>query len=216
MNKRPLAGLSGGGTVLDEADEIIDAVKSGAIRHFLRLKVPMRQKSPYAANPSEMEMICGGIIMVRRAQNVHIYFFTKNENGAYEYAVLQRTDDTGIFQGASGGIRNAESPGQAALRVAAYEAGVPEGTALFALTSMGYAPVTIFGAHAEEWGCDVVVVPIYFFAMQIKDITFSEQHYSVRWCPFDEAEKLFTFESQKTGLWELNEWLLRGNLKLLE
>lgn len=151
--------------------------------------------------------------MVRRAQNVHIYFYRKSKTGGFEYAVLQRTDDPGIFQGASGGVRDDESPKQTARRVASYEAGAPVGARLFQLTATGYVPVTVFGPHAAEWGDDVVVVPIYFYAMQLDEILFSEQHKSVQWHPYDETARLFTFESQRTGLWELNERLRRGNLK---
>lgn len=151
--------------------------------------------------------------MKRRAQNVHIYFFRQVHEGEYEYAVMQRMDDKNIYQGASGGVRNNESPQQAALRVATYEANVPAENPLFELTSKGYAPANIFGTHVEEWGSDVVVVPIYFFAMPVNEISLSEQHTGVDWHPYAKAAQLFTFDSQKIGLWELNERLLRGNLK---
>ena len=154
-------------------------------------------------------------MMVRRAQNVHIYFFRISQNGEPEFAVMQRSDDENIYQGASGGVRDNETPEQAALRVASYEAGVPGGVPLFRLTSMGYAPATIFGPPAE-WGKDVVVVPIYFFAMPADKIKVSEQHRDMRWHSYEEAFALFTYESQKTGLWELQERLLRGNLERAE
>ena len=150
--------------------------------------------------------------MGRRAINVHIYFFRKTVNGQYEYAVMQRTDDTNIIQGASGGVRDDETPKQAAIRVASYEAGAPTDIPLYELTSMSYVPVDIFGAHAVEWGKDIVVVPNYFFAMSVDEIKLSEQHSDIKWHAFDEAYSIFTFESQRTGLWELNERLLRGNL----
>ena len=150
--------------------------------------------------------------MIRRAKNVHIYFFRKNQHQKLEFAVMQRTDDINIFQGASGGVRDNETPEQAALRVASYEAGV-SGVPLYRLTSMSYVPATIFGSYAAEWGGDVVVIPIYFFAMSVDEIKISEQHSDIKWHLYDEAFSLFTYESQKTGLWELNERLLRGNLE---
>lgn len=155
-------------------------------------------------------------MMIRRAKNVHIYFFRTNENNKLEFAVMQRTDDPSIFQGASGGIRDDETPEQAALRVASYEAGVSGTVPLFRLTSMSYVPAIVFGSHAAEWGEDIVVVPIYFFAMPVDEIKHSEQHSDIQWHSFDEAFSMFTYESQKTGLWELNERLLRGNLQRAE
>lgn len=151
--------------------------------------------------------------MIRCAKNIHIFFFRKNQNEELEFAVMQRTDDTNIFQGASGGIRENETPEQAALRVASYEAGVSGDAPLFRLTSMSYVPATIFGSHDAEWGKDIVVVPIYFFAMPADEIRVSEQHRSIGWYLYEEAFSIFTYESQKTGLWELNERLHRGNLE---
>lgn len=150
--------------------------------------------------------------MIRRPENVHIYFFREAADGEYEFALMQRSDNHNIWQGASGGVRDGETSEEAASRVSACEAGAPRGTSLYKLTTTGYVPSAIFGSYAEEWGDNVVVVPIHLFAMQVDDIILTEQHKCVKWCSYIEAEKLFTFESQRIGLWELNQRLIRGNL----
>ncbi len=89
-------------------------------------------------------------------------------------------------------MRDDETPKQAALRVAAYEAGVCGGAALYGLTCMGYVPAAVFGAHAAQWGDDVVVVPVRFFAMCAGTIKVSEQHDRIQWLSFEDAAGLFT------------------------
>jgi len=60
-------------------------------------------------------------------------------------------------------------------------------------------------------GKDVVVVPMYFFAMEFSgEILLSDEHTEYKWCTYKEAYDLIYWHDQKTALWELNQRLLRG------
>ena len=79
---------------------------------------------------------------------------------------------------------------------------------------MSYLPSDIF-RDSITWGPDVVVCPMYFFAIQFDgEIILSEEHLKVRWLEYEEAEALVYFHDQKTALWELDQRLSRGNLAL--
>ena len=85
---------------------------------------------------------------------------------------------------------------------------------LIRLDSISYLPDTIFSAVARShWGKDIIVVPMYFFAMPFDgNICLSREHTDVKWMPYDEACGLIYYQDQKTALYELNERLLRNNL----
>ena len=152
--------------------------------------------------------------MARKPVNVHVYLFRKNLIGSYEYAIFQRADNPEWWQGVSGGVEDDETVKEAALRESYEEAGTPTSSTIYYLDTMSYLPSNIF-RDSITWGSDVVVCPMYFFAIQFDgEIILSEEHLEVRWLEYEEAEALVYFHDQKTALWELDQRLLRGNLAL--
>lgn len=150
---------------------------------------------------------------MRQPQNIHVYLYRRGENGIYEYAIFQRSDNPAYWQGISGGVEEGETPAQAARREAYEEAGVPSGLPLYPLDTVSCIPADLFAEH-RIWGKDVVVCPMYFFAMPYEgDIVLSSEHLAVQWLPFENGYSLVYWHDQKTALWELNQRLLRGNLQ---
>jgi len=85
---------------------------------------------------------------------------------------------------------------------------------LYPLESKSYLPLDVFSSEeTEHWGMDVVVVPMYFFAMPFEGgIILSDEHTEVRWLPYQEAYDLIYYLDQKIALYELNLRLQRGNM----
>lgn len=148
---------------------------------------------------------------MRQPQNIHVYLYRKVRDEV-EYAIFQRADDPKCWQGVSGGVEEGETVEQGALRELFEEAGVSEKVPLYPLDTASSLPSTIFSMH-EQWGRDVVVCPLIFFAAPYEgEITLSHEHLEVRWCNFQAAYDLVYWHDQKTALWELDERLRRGNL----
>jgi len=146
-------------------------------------------------------------LMGRKPENIHVYLFRKKDNGSYEYAIFQRADNPQWWQGISGGVEEGETIIQAALRESYEEAGTPLESPIYRLDTVSYLPSNIFTA-AVSWGPDIVVCPMFFFAIQFDgDIILSEEHTEVRWLEYKVAESLVYFHDQKTALWELDQRL---------
>jgi dATP pyrophosphohydrolase len=152
--------------------------------------------------------------MSRQPKQVHIYLYRKNSAGGYEFAIFQRADNELWWQGICGGVENSESIEEAARRELFEEAGINDDLPLYPLETKSYLPAYIFREQIQaKWGKDVVVIPMYFFAMPFDGvIKISDEHKQFMWLSYEEAEKLVYFHDQKTALWELKERLLRGNL----
>ena len=151
--------------------------------------------------------------MVRQPKQVHVWLYRQGENGT-EYAIFQRSDAQFCWQGVCGGLDDAETLQEGARRELYEEAGVAGDYPLYRLESISYLPDEVFGEkHRIRWGKDVVVIPMYFFAMPYeKEIRLSHEHTEVRWLPYDQAYDLIYFTDQKVALYELHQRLLRGNL----
>lgn len=150
--------------------------------------------------------------MARLPQQVHIYLYRQNVNGEYEFSIFQREDFRLCWQGVCGGVEEGETIEKGVRRELYEEAEIDADLPLYRLDTLSYLPANIFTA-ATMWGKNVVVVPMYFFAMPFEgDIIISDEHTEVRWLSYEEAEKLVFYHDQKTALWELKERLLRGNL----
>lgn len=152
--------------------------------------------------------------MSRQPQQVHIFLYRKNSRGVYEFAILQRSDNPLWWQGVCGGVEEGETIEGGARREIFEEAGIDEKLPLYPLDSLSYLPADIFNKeHQRAWGKDVVVIPMYFFAMPFQgQIKLSDEHIQCRWLPYEEAEKLVYFDDQKVALWETKERLLRENM----
>jgi len=149
---------------------------------------------------------------MRQPVNIHVWLYRKNRDGAYEYAVFQRADDPKCWQGISGGVEEGETAEWAAIREAFEEAGIAAGAPLYRLDSVSFLPADIFAAH-REWGKNVVVCPMVFYAMPYQgEIVLSAEHTDVKWLAFPAAYELVYWHDQKTALWELDQRLHRGNL----
>lgn len=152
--------------------------------------------------------------MSRQPQQVHIYLYRKISNGSYEFAIFQRVENELWWQGVCGGVEEGETIEAAARREIFEEAGISDHFPLYFLDTISYLPADIFHPKAQAiWGKDIVVIPMYFFAMPFEGkIKLSDEHNGFRWLPYEEAEKLVYFHDQKTALWEVKERLLRENL----
>ncbi|MCL2772846.1 MAG: NUDIX domain-containing protein [Oscillospiraceae bacterium] len=150
--------------------------------------------------------------MARKPENIHVYLYRKNAGNEIEYAIFQRSDDPNCWQGVSGGVEDGETIEQAALRESFEEAGTSLSAPIYGLDTVSYLPADIFSEHTA-WGKDIVVCPMYFFAMSFDgNIILSYEHTEVRWLTYQEAYNLVYWHDQKTALWELNQRLERGNL----
>jgi alpha-beta hydrolase superfamily lysophospholipase/8-oxo-dGTP pyrophosphatase MutT (NUDIX family) len=151
--------------------------------------------------------------MSRQPRQIHVFLYRERQ-GRYEFAVFQRADNPAWWQGVCGGVEEGETIGEGARREIREEAGIDERPPLYRLDSLSFLPASIFDEeHQACWGKDVVVVPMYFFAMPFDgEIRLSGEHTQYQWLPYEEAEKLVFFHDQKTALWETNKRLRRGNL----
>jgi len=189
---------------LAELDELIQD-------QSIALPVGTRLEAIREAFDEQLGKRIGGSAM-RQPQNVHVYLYRKNGGDQFEYAIFQRADDAKCWQGISGGVEEGETIEQAAAREAFEEGGVPANTPLYRLDTVSYLPADTFAAH-RQWGKDVVVCPMLFFAMPFTgDIRLSGEHLNVMWHTYQPAYDLVYWHDQKTALWELNQRLLRNNL----
>ncbi len=152
--------------------------------------------------------------MSRQPKQVHIYLYRKNLNGYHEFAVFQRSDNELWWQGICGGVEEGETIEAGAIREVFEEAGISDNLPLYRLETISYLPTKIFKKKTQAiWGADIVVIPMYFFAMPFDGkIKISDEHKEFRWLPYEKAEKLIYFHDQKTALWEVKERLRRGIL----
>ena len=123
----------------------------------------------------------GRTSMSRQPKQVHVYLYRKVNNG-YEYAMFQRRDNPLWWQGICGGVEGEETLEEAAVRETYEEAGIADKSTLFRLDTMSYLPISIFNKKTQRtWGRDVVVVPMFFFAIPYSgDIKLSHEHTEVR------------------------------------
>ena len=149
--------------------------------------------------------------MTRMPIQVHVYLY-REKNNIFEYAVFQRKDLPVCWQGVCGGLEDDETPEEGARRELLEEAGINEKLPLSKLESISYLPDYLFNENTRMiWGKDVIVIPMYFFAMQYDgNIKLSDEHIDTKWLNYEEAEKLIYFRDQKIALYELNERLLRN------
>ena len=148
--------------------------------------------------------------MLRQPWNVFVFLFRRTINDV-EFALLKRKDD-GIWQGASGGGENEETPEMAAHREAFEETGLPHSVKLYKLDTMSYMEANIFKCY-QQWGEDIYVVPMYYYAAEYNGyVKISEEHSEYGWYNYDGAQNLLYWHDNKTALWELNERLKKCDL----
>jgi dihydroneopterin triphosphate diphosphatase len=143
--------------------------------------------------------------MARSQFQVLIIPYRIANDGTLEYAVTKRSDME-AWQFLSGGGEDHESPIEAARREADEEGGIPRDLEFLQLDSMASIPANNFSAQ-KEWGEDVYVIPEYSFCVDVgaRDLSLSHEHTETRWLPYHEADRLLTWDSNKTALWEVHQ-----------
>ncbi len=124
-----------------------------------------------------------------------------------EYAVLCRSDYL-CWQGIAGGGEDAETPLEVAKREAFEEAGLAA-SHFTPLQSSCTVPVTFFQDDGS-WDPALYVIPQHAFGVDCtgQELMLSNEHEAVEWLPCTEASARFTYDSNRTALWELNQRLL--------
>jgi len=126
-----------------------------------------------------------------------------------EYFILRRSD-THYWQFVAGGGEDDETSLEAAERETSEEIGSVAKHRLIPLDSMSTVPKDVFDA-AEAWGDDVFVVPEHYFAVDVGDNQpeLSAEHTEGKWVDYEKARELLNWDSNKNGLWELNQRLMK-------
>ena len=147
--------------------------------------------------------------MSRAPFNVLVYPYRKTADGEFEYALLKRSD-AGFWQGVTGGGEDDEMPLETARRETYEETGMSPDAPFLQLDTVEPVRVTCFGC-SYLWGEDVYVIPQYCFGVLAEDreLVLSREHTAYRWLRCEQADRLLTWDGNKTALWELDQ-RLRG------
>jgi dATP pyrophosphohydrolase len=148
--------------------------------------------------------------MGREPFQVLVFPFRILPNSEILYAVFRRAISTGEFwQGIAGGGESGESPPDAARREAFEEAGIPKNKKYIQLDSIATIPVV--SVCGFLWGHDILVIPEFSFGVELDDssLQLSKEHVEVKWLPFNEAQSILSWDSNKNALWELDYRLRR-------
>ncbi len=128
-----------------------------------------------------------------------------------EFCLLRRTDDD-VWQCVAGGGEDREEPPDAARREVREELGLDQADELYALDSQGSVPAECFPARSS-WPSGMLTIPEYSFALECPGkIVLSSEHTELRWCGFDEAQRMLWYESNRAALRELVERLQQHRL----
>ncbi|MDO5845027.1 MAG: NUDIX domain-containing protein [Methanocorpusculum sp.] len=126
----------------------------------------------------------------------------KIKNNTPLFCVLHRFDDE-IWQFAAGGGEDNETPLDSAVREIFEETGV-KAENIIQLTSKVYVPADcIAECHRKMWAAETYVIPEYSFAFECNEVHLSFEHTEYLWLPYDEANKILSWDSNKTALYEL-------------
>lgn len=138
----------------------------------------------------------------------------KRENGKILFLVLKRSD-LNVWQGVAGGVEENESILEAAKREANEEAGISFTNKYIKLESNSTIPVNFISGNFY-WGEDIYNVTEYCFGVCVvnDNIELSSEHNEFKWLSYDDAFKLFKWDSNRNALWELNERLKRNDYEV--
>ncbi len=145
--------------------------------------------------------------MSRAPFQILVLPYRKTEN-ALEFAVLRRSDYF-CWQGIAGGGEDGETPLEAAKREAFEEAGITGACKFTPLQSLCTVPVTEF-QDSGSWDPALYVIPQHSFGADCTNqaLILSPEHDAMEWLSYAEAAARFTYDSNRTALWELNQRLL--------
>jgi dATP pyrophosphohydrolase len=129
------------------------------------------------------------------------------DTGEIVYAVFQRGDEGQFWQAIAGGVEDDETPLEAARREAWEEAGITPDHSYLQLDSRNTVPADNFAAFRDRE--DLFVIPEYCFAVELFDseVRLSREHVTYAWLPYQEAESILRWDSNKNALWELDRRL---------
>lgn len=120
-----------------------------------------------------------------------------------------------VWQFISGGGEDEdESVLHSAKREAFEEAGIGFEEKYSSLETLCSIPTKNFRHAREIWGEKCLVIPEYFFAVELtsRKIVLSEEHSEYLWTNYETAESMLSFDSNKTALWELDNKIKMGLL----
>jgi dATP pyrophosphohydrolase len=122
----------------------------------------------------------------------------------WEFAVFRRSDSP-CWQGIAGGGEDDETPMAAAKREAFEEAGIPGACRFTPLQATCTIPVTFFQDNGT-WDPSLYVIPEHSFGVDCTDQTLvlSNEHGAIEWLSYTNAHIRFTYDSNRTALWELH------------
>ncbi len=138
----------------------------------------------------------------------------RKNNNKFEFAVFKRSDEH-YWQGIAGGGEDYETPPEAAERELFEEIGIKTDKKLLPLQFKAYVPINEFKAHKLLYeSMNLYVIPEYYFAIEStnEEIRLSHEHTEYRWVDYGTAYELLHWQTNKIGLWELNERLKKNDL----
>lgn len=149
---------------------------------------------------------------MRKPKQVLVFLYRKNKKNEYEYCIFYRKKSK-FWQAISGGVEGNETLIETVKREVLEETGMKVNN-IFKLSSFSSIPV-INVTKNINWGNNVYVVTEYSFGIFVDNskIELSSEHKLYKWVSFDEAYEKLKFDSNKTALWELNQRLLKSDLK---
>jgi len=120
-----------------------------------------------------------------------------------QFCIFHRSDSD-VWQFVAGSGEMGETITDSAKREVLEETGVNADNIVM-LKSISYLPVTVVKKnHRIHWDKNTYVIPECSFAFECNsDITISKEHDRYLWVPYEEAQKMLCYDSNKTALYEL-------------
>ncbi|PMO72690.1 NUDIX hydrolase [Vibrio splendidus] len=138
-----------------------------------------------------------------------LVFPYKTVDNKYRFLIARRRDN-GVWQAISGGGEDNESLLEAAKRELSEETQLV-GCNWQLLDSMCMLPKVFYSGN-HNWTEHPFVIPEHSFSVKVtKDPQLSNEHTDYRWCDYQEAIELLTYDSNRNALWEINERLYKAS-----
>ena len=153
--------------------------------------------------------------MLRVPRQVLVHLFRRSEDGDIDFLLLRRTEGRGGFwQGVSGAPEREESDAEGAIREVLEETGFPLADSL-AQIGVRYELPREGDPDQGEWerlyGPDVQAIPEEVFVAEVPrgvdPVLAPYEHDAFRWCSFEEALELLTWENNRRALAAAREYI---------
>tara|TARA_B100000614_G_scaffold40241_2_gene33006 strand:+ start:2753 stop:3214 length:462 start_codon:yes stop_codon:yes gene_type:complete len=143
--------------------------------------------------------------IIVRVIDCHIVFMNDSK---FEFLMLKRSDNKiypRIWQGVTGKIKKYEVPKHAAIRELKEETGLkPEN--LWTVDTVNY----FYDAKNNTMN----LIPVFGVQVLSKNVVLSNEHSEYKWCNFNDAINLLTWEQQKKGLQVFNDMLKKNDKRI--